>query len=99
MIANNREQAFAGQVARRFYDLVDQLARIVHQLHRAAQAESDRAELEVKSKEEEREKIKRQMNAPKLSNREYEMLQEAMAKLPSSASEELEYDLDETPYL
>ena len=28
-----------------------------------------------------------------------EMLQEAMAKLPSSASEELEYDLDETPYL
>jgi predicted nucleic acid-binding Zn-ribbon protein len=49
------------------------------QLHRAAKAESDRAELEVKSKEEEREKIKRQMNAPKLSNREYEMLQEAMA--------------------
>ena len=49
------------------------------QLHRAAQAESDRAELEGKSKEEEREKIKRQMNAPKLSNREYEMLQEAMA--------------------
>ena len=28
-----------------------------------------------------------------------EMLQEAMANLPSSASEELEYDLDETPYL
>ena len=28
-----------------------------------------------------------------------EILQEAMAKLPSSASEELEYDLDETPYL
>ena len=28
-----------------------------------------------------------------------EMLQEAMAKLPSSAGEELEYDLDETPYL
>ena len=49
------------------------------QLHWAAKAESDRAELEVKSKEEEREKIKRQMNAPKLSNREYEMLQEAMA--------------------
>ncbi len=49
------------------------------QLFRAAKAEADRAELEVKSKEEEREKIKRQMNAPKLSNREYEMLQEAMA--------------------
>ena len=28
-----------------------------------------------------------------------EMLQEAMAQLPSSASEELEYDLVETPYL
>ena len=28
-----------------------------------------------------------------------EMLQEAMANLPSSAGEELEYDLDETPYL
>ena len=28
-----------------------------------------------------------------------EMLQEAMAKLPSSASEEVEFDLDETPYL
>jgi len=28
-----------------------------------------------------------------------EMLKEAMAKLPSSASEEVEFDLDETPYL
>jgi rubrerythrin len=28
-----------------------------------------------------------------------EMLREAMAKLPSSASEEIEFDLDETPYL
>ncbi len=28
-----------------------------------------------------------------------EMLQEAMAKLPPSASEELEFDLDESPYL
>ncbi len=42
-------------------------------------AEANRAELEVKTKEEQREKIKRQMNAPKLSNREYEALQEAMA--------------------
>ena len=49
------------------------------QLNRVARAESDRAELEVKSKEEEREKIKRQMNAPKLTNREYELLQEGMA--------------------
>ena len=28
-----------------------------------------------------------------------EMLQEAMAKLPASAREEVEYDVDETPYL
>jgi len=28
-----------------------------------------------------------------------EMLREAMAKLPSSASDEVEFDLDETPYL
>jgi rubrerythrin len=28
-----------------------------------------------------------------------EMLQDAMAKLPASAGEELEYDLDESPYL
>ena len=28
-----------------------------------------------------------------------EMLREAMAKLPSSASEEVEFDVDETPYL
>ena len=28
-----------------------------------------------------------------------EMLREAMAKLPSSASAEVEFDLDETPYL
>ena len=45
----------------------------------SSKAEADRAELEVGSKEAEREKIKRQMNAPKLTNREYELLQEAMA--------------------
>jgi predicted nucleic acid-binding Zn-ribbon protein len=45
----------------------------------SSRAEADRAELEVKAKEEQREKIKRQMNAPKLSNREYEILQESMA--------------------
>ena len=28
-----------------------------------------------------------------------EMLKEAMAKLPEDADEEVEYDLDETPYL
>jgi len=49
------------------------------QLKKSSRAEADRAELEVKTKEEHREKIKRQMNAPKLSNREYEVLQEGMA--------------------
>jgi predicted nucleic acid-binding Zn-ribbon protein len=46
---------------------------------RSARAESDRAELDMKSKEELREKYKLQMNAPKLSKREYEVLQEALA--------------------
>ncbi len=42
-------------------------------------ADTGRAELDLKVKEEEREKIKRNMNAPKLSNREYEILQEQLA--------------------
>jgi predicted nucleic acid-binding Zn-ribbon protein len=46
---------------------------------RAIRADADRAELEVKTQEEHREKIKRQMNAPKLTNREYEVLQEELA--------------------
>ncbi|MHC4135014.1 MAG: zinc ribbon domain-containing protein [Planctomycetota bacterium] len=49
------------------------------QLMKSSRAEADRAELEVKTKEEHREKCKRQMNAPKLTNREYEVLQEALA--------------------
>ena len=44
-----------------------------------ARAEADRAELEVKTREERREKIKGQMNAPKLSAREYEVLREELA--------------------
>ncbi|MHC4940209.1 MAG: zinc ribbon domain-containing protein [Planctomycetota bacterium] len=48
-------------------------------LARTARAEADRAELEVKTKEERRERIKAQMNAPKLSNREYEVLRDEMA--------------------
>ena len=44
-----------------------------------ARAEADRAELEVRSLEERREKIKQGMNAPKLSAREYETLQEELA--------------------
>jgi predicted nucleic acid-binding Zn-ribbon protein len=46
---------------------------------RSLRAEADRAELEVKAKEADREKYKRQMNAPKLSNREYQALQEQLA--------------------
>ena len=46
---------------------------------RVARAEADRAELEVRSLEERREKIKQGMNAPKLSAREYETLQEELA--------------------
>lgn len=46
---------------------------------RSARAEADRAELDMKAKEALREKYKLQMNAPKLSKREYEVLQEALA--------------------
>lgn len=46
---------------------------------RSARAEADRAELEVKAKEDRRESIKHAMNAPKLSNREYEVLRDEMA--------------------
>lgn len=63
-------------------DLIAQLERALEeqeQLMKSSRTEADRAELEVKAKEEEREKIKRQMNAPKLTNREYEVLQEALA--------------------
>jgi len=49
------------------------------QVLRAARAEADRAELEVKTCEGRREKIKGQMNAPKLTNREYEALQVELA--------------------
>ncbi len=48
-------------------------------LQKHARAEADRAELEVRSLEERREKIKQGMNAPKLSAREYETLQEELA--------------------
>lgn len=48
-------------------------------LARSARAEADRAELEVRTKEGRREGIKQQMNAPKLTNREYEVLRDEMA--------------------
>ena len=46
---------------------------------RAARAEADRAELEVKSREDRREAIKNSMNAPKLSTREYEVLRDELS--------------------
>jgi len=67
---------------KRFTDALAEHERTLEetrQARMAAKAEADRAELEVKGKEEEREKIKRRMNAPKLSNREYVVLQEALA--------------------
>ncbi len=48
-------------------------------LVRSAKMEADRAELEVGSREDRREAIKAAMNAPKLSNREYEVLRDEVA--------------------
>lgn len=48
-------------------------------LARSAKIEADRAELEVGAREDRRESIKAAMNAPKLSNREYEVLRDEVA--------------------
>jgi len=69
---------------RKYTDALEAFDRAVQeqeQVRLAAQAEAKRAELEVASYEEQRDKIKRQMNAPKLSNREYETLREALASV------------------
>lgn len=52
-----------------------QLAELVVE-HKGHRTEADREELEVKALEAEREKLKKQMNAPGLNNREYLALQE-----------------------
>ena len=81
----DRLQRRLDQVPVKLKEHTDTIARIEgalaeqEQLVRSSRAEADRAELEMKVKEEEREKAKRQMNAPKLTNREYEVLQEALA--------------------
>ncbi|MHC4941245.1 MAG: zinc ribbon domain-containing protein [Planctomycetota bacterium] len=49
--------------------------RSQHQVHRT---EADREELDVKSLEEQREELKRKMNAPGLGNREYQALQDQL---------------------
>ncbi len=69
---------------RRFTDALDAFDCAVEeqeQVKLAAQAEARRAELEVATHEEQRDKIKLQMNAPKLSNRDYEVLQTGLSSV------------------
>jgi len=67
---------------RQFTDAIAALDRSLaeqEEVARHARAEADRGELEVKTYEERREKIKEAMNAPKLGAREYETLREELA--------------------
>jgi len=81
----DRLQRKLDQVPVKLKQYADAIAKIEHALDEqtqvlaAARAEADRAELEVSALEQKREKIKGQMNAPKLSNREYEVLQSELA--------------------
>jgi predicted nucleic acid-binding Zn-ribbon protein len=81
----DRLQRKLDQVPKKLKSHTDGIASLESQveeltlLARTARAEADRAELDVKTKEERREGIKAQMNAPKLSNREYEVLRDEMA--------------------
>jgi len=81
----DRLQRKLDQVPKRLKGHTDTIAELEQQqeervaLALAARAEADRAELDVKTKEDRRETIKQQMNAPKLSNREYEVLRDEMA--------------------
>ncbi len=81
----DRLQKKLDQVPIKLKEHTDTIARLEaavleqEQALRTARAEADRAELEVKSREERREKLKGQMNAPKLTNREYEVIREELA--------------------
>ncbi|MHC4547241.1 MAG: zinc ribbon domain-containing protein [Planctomycetota bacterium] len=81
----DRLQKRLDQVPVKLKEHTDTIARLEaalveqERLMKTSRAEADRAELEVKVKEEQREKIKVRMNAPKLSNREYGVLQEQLA--------------------
>jgi predicted nucleic acid-binding Zn-ribbon protein len=81
----DRLQKRLDQVPIKLKEFTDTIARIEasiaeqEQILRAAKAEADRAELEVKAREDRREKLKAQMNAPKLSNREYDVIREELA--------------------
>ena len=83
--ARDRLQKRLDQVPVKLKEHTDTIARLEaalaeqEALVRASRAEADRAELEVKAREETRETIKVRMNAPKLTNREYEVLQEQLA--------------------
>jgi predicted nucleic acid-binding Zn-ribbon protein len=81
----DRLQKKLDQVPVKLKEHTDTIARLgasigeQEQVLRAARAEADRAELEVKTREDRREKLKAQMNAPKLSNREYDVIREELA--------------------
>jgi predicted nucleic acid-binding Zn-ribbon protein len=81
----DRLQKRLDQVPIKLKEHTDAIARLEatiteqEQILRAARAEADRAELEVKTREERREKLKTQMNAPKLTNREYDVIREELA--------------------
>ena len=81
----DRLQKRLDQVPIRLKEHTDTIARLDASIAeqetalRTAKAEADRAELEVRSREERREKLKGQMNAPKLSNREYDVIREELA--------------------
>jgi predicted nucleic acid-binding Zn-ribbon protein len=81
----DRLQKRLDQVPIKLKEHTDTIARLEaaiaeqEQAMRTAKTEADRAELEVKTREDRREKLKAQMNAPKLSNREYEVIREELA--------------------
>jgi predicted nucleic acid-binding Zn-ribbon protein len=81
----DRLQKKLDEVPVRLKEHTDRLAELdrkvaeQEQIHRTARAEADRAELEVRTKEERREKIKGRMNAPTLGAREYDLLREELA--------------------
>lgn len=81
----DRLQRKLDQVPKKLKSHTDTIAELEQQqeervtVAQQARAEADRAELDVKTKEERRESIKQLMNAPKLSNREYEVLRDELA--------------------
>jgi len=83
--ARDRLQRKLDQIPIRLKGHADAIAALEQALEaqegvlKAARAEADRAELEAKTREERRERIKQLMNAPQISNREYQVLQTELA--------------------